>query len=362
VAQLSGVDWSAWRARAAALALSVAAGALFAWAQLPLPWMIGPLLAMALGKAAGWSLDATEYTREGGQIVIATALGLYFLPAVAAEVMRYLPWMAVAGAMAIFTGFVGSVVCRALMGRRSDGERELDDATAYFGSIPGGANEMSLLAERFGGRVDRVAFAQSFRILVVVVGIPFAYKFGDIHGLDSYEQVGMAVDALGLVELLALSALGGFVFARLNVPNAFMLGPLAVTIALTATGHGFSAMPGWMSAAAQLCLGCALGAKFERDFFRSAPRFMAVVGFSTLVSMALTTAFAWVLWRMAGIHMATAALAVAPGGIAEMCVTAKVMHLGVPVVTAFQVARVVVLVLSSGVVYRWILRRHTIGA
>jgi hypothetical protein len=89
---------------------------------------------------------------------------------------------------------------------------------------------------------------------------------------------------------------------------------------------------------------------------------MAVVGFSTLVSMALTTAFAWVLWRMAGIHMATAALAVAPGGIAEMCVTAKVMHLGVPVVTAFQVARVVVLVLSSGVVYRVILRRHTIGA
>ena len=57
-----------------------------------------------------------------------------------------------------------------------------------------------------------------------------------------------------------------------------------------------------------------------------------------------------------------AALAVAPGGIAEMCVTAKVMHLGVPVVTAFQVARVVVLVLSSGVVYRVILRRQSVGA
>lgn len=340
------------------MGLCIAAGSLFAWAHLPLPWMIGPLLAMALGKAAGLSLESTGHTREGGQIVIATALGLYFSPPVAAEVVRYLPWMAVAGAMAILTGFVGSVVCRALMGRRADGERELDDATAYFGSIPGGANEMSLLAERFGGRVDRVAFAQSFRILLVVVGIPFAYKFADIHGLDSFDAAGLAVDVAGLAQLLLLAACGGVVFARLRIPNGFMLGPLAVTIALTATGHAFSAMPGWMSAAAQLCLGCALGAKFERDFFRSAPRFMAVVGLSTLVSMALTTAFAWVLWRAAGIHMATGALAVAPGGIAEMCVTAKVMHLGVPVVTAFQVARVVVLVLSSGVVYRAVLRRQ----
>ena len=354
---MSGEGWSFWRSRVAALGLCIAAGALFAWARLPLPWMIGPLLAMAVGKIAGLSLESMNYTREGGQLVIGTALGLYFSPQVAAEVLRYLPWMLVAGAIAIFTGFAGSIVCRALMGRRPDGERELDDATAYFGSIPGGASEMSLLAERFGGRVDRVAFAQSFRILLVVVGIPFTYKFADIHGLENYEMSGIAVDAAGLALLMALSTCGGFAFALLRVPNAFMLGPLAVAIALTASGVGLSAMPGWLSAAAQLCLGCALGTKFERDFFRSAPRFMAAVGVSTLVSMVITTAFAWVLWRAAGIQMATGALAVAPGGIAEMCVTAKVMHLGVAVVTAFQVARVVVLVLSSSVVYRTMLRR-----
>ena len=40
-------------------------------------------------------------------------------------------------------------------------------------------------------------------------------------------------------------------------------------------------------------------------------------------------------------------LGTAPGGIAEMCITAKVLQLGVPLVTAFHVTRVVVLLLLT---------------
>ena len=42
----------------------------------------------------------------------------------------------------------------------------------------------------------------------------------------------------------------------------------------------------------------------------------------------------------------------APGGIAEMCITAKVLQLGVPLVTAFHVTRVVVLLLVHGAAVR----------
>ena len=48
----------------------------------------------------------------------------------------------------------------------------------------------------------------------------------------------------------------------------------------------------------------------------------------------------------------SAILATAPGGIAEMSLTAKNLQLGVPIVTAFHVARVVVLVLSIGPLFR----------
>ena len=60
------------------------------------------------------------------------------------------------------------------------------------------------------------------------------------------------------------------------------------------------------------------------------------------------------------LHPATLILATAPGGIAEMSITAKVLELGVPVVTAFHVTRVVVLLTCTAPVFtqlrRW--RRH----
>src|SRR6266849_4792204 len=44
----------------------------------PLPWMLGPLLAMALGKFLGADLASPKGGRATGQLIIGCALGLYF--------------------------------------------------------------------------------------------------------------------------------------------------------------------------------------------------------------------------------------------------------------------------------------------
>ena len=48
----------------------------------------------------------------------------------------------------------------------------------------------------------------------------------------------------------------------------------------------------------------------------------------------------------------TMILSTSPGGLSEMCITAKTLHLGVALVTAFQVARLVVVVLFSLPIWR----------
>jgi uncharacterized membrane protein AbrB (regulator of aidB expression) len=50
-------------------------------------------------------------------------------------------------------------------------------------------------------------------------------------------------------------------------------------------------------------------------------------------------------------------LGTSPGGIAEMCITAKVLQLGVPVVTAFHVTRYIAVLLLTAPLYRRIERR-----
>jgi uncharacterized membrane protein AbrB (regulator of aidB expression) len=72
-----------------ALLLCAAAGAACAWLRTPLPWMIGPLLAMAAFNFAGAQLRSPGGARAAGQIVIGTALGLYFTPVVGREVAQH---------------------------------------------------------------------------------------------------------------------------------------------------------------------------------------------------------------------------------------------------------------------------------
>ena len=74
----------------------------------------------------------------------------------------------------------------------------------------------------------------------------------------------------------------------------------------------------------------------------------------TVVMMLLSLGFGLFLAHTTGLHPATLILGTSPGGIAEMAITAKVLQLGVPVVTAFQVCRLVAVLILVGPLYKWV--------
>ena len=312
--------------------------------------MLGPLVAVAATRVAGWSVDAPPGGRQVGQWLIGTALGLYFSPLVAQRVGGFL-WLLILGAIfAIAVGYFSGYLLSILGGT--------DRTTALFASVPGGAAEMAVLGERFGARVDQVAAAQSFRILIVVVTIPSAFAALGLHGADPFLAASSEVRWPALAALLSVTAAAGFLLVRLNVPNAFVLGALVVTIPLTIGGVSASAMPRELLNGAQLLLGCALGSRFNRRFLARAPRFIAAVVATVAVAMGISILFALFMARLTGIHPATLVLATAPGGIAEMAVTAKVLELGVPMVTSFHVVRVILLLSCTAPLFAWLRERN----
>jgi membrane AbrB-like protein len=342
-----------WLQGGMAIAACTFGGALCAWVGTPLPWILGALFTMAGLRLAGLGFEAPPGARAAGQLVIGAALGLYFTPQVAAEVLSRWEILVAAAGFALVLAYAGAF----LIARLSD----TDSTTAFFSSIPGGASEMAVLGERFGAKLDRIALAQSLRILIVVTAVPLALTALDVHGVERHTEAAHAVSAGGLAALLAVSCAAALILRAVRFPNAFMLGPLFSTIALTAGGVAWTAMPNLFSAAAQVLIGCALGSRFDRDSMRRAPRFVAVVAVSVVAALALSAGFAIALARLDGLSPATMVLATAPGGIAEMCITAKSLQLGVPLVTAAHVARVVLLVTLVGPVFRtsrWLLRRQ----
>lgn len=221
---------------------------------------------------------------------------------------------------------------------------------------------MAILGERFGGRMDRIAAAQSMRILIVVSIVPAGITALGAHGTDVYVQGAKAFDAAGFALLMALTLAGGALCYRLRVPNAFVIGALAISIPLTGLSIDLSLLPTPVSNVGQCLLGCALGSRFQSDFLDGAHRFVSAVVVTVVLSIALSAAFGVAMAWAAGQPAATLLLGTAPGGMAEMCVTAKVQQLGVPLVTAFHVTRLVVLLLATPVIFprarAWYRSRH----
>jgi membrane AbrB-like protein len=321
------------------------AGALLAiLLKLPLPWFTGPLLTLAAANMSAARLPALPHARDAGQWIIGIALGLYFTPLVAREILRLAPWIALNIAFVWMLGLGGAWLLRRLSGESG--------TTCFFASPIGGASEMATQAERHGGRVDRVAAAHSLRIMMVALIVPFALQWLGVRGVDPYAPVAAGFDPVGLLLLGALGAAAAAVLARLGVPNQWMLGPLLVTAAITTQGIILSALPTAVSNAGQLLIGIALGTRFAPEFFRAAPRYLTSVAFVTLLYLLLSALFGWWLAGLALLPVPTAVLATTPGGIGEMAITAKVLQLGAPVVSAFHAIRMAAVVLTVGLAYR----------
>jgi hypothetical protein len=335
---------------AGAMAVCVAGGALCAWLGIPLPWMIGPLVGMAVFQFGGTRFEAPPGGRQFGQMTIGIALGLHFTPAVAREVLANAPAL-LAAAVGVF--LIGIVTSRVL--ERAAGT---DHATAFFSTAIGGAQEMVVLADRHAALADRVALAHSLRLLVVVTSVPVAITLLGQTGTDDYRPVAVPFDAAGLAFLAALSLAAAYAWQRTRLANPFMMGPLTLAIVLTVAGLQLSSIPSWLTNAAQLFLGCSLGARFQQSFLREAPRFVAAVLASVALMLLLCTALALaVSWSM-GVLPATILLACAPGGIAEMAITAKVLRVGVAFVTAAHVIRFAIVMLFTESAFKLLARRR----
>lgn len=71
------------------LAIALIGAVLAKYLHIPLPWLLGPLLAALFMGSIGKPLSCHPHWRKGGQIIIGMALGLYFTPALVQAISAY---------------------------------------------------------------------------------------------------------------------------------------------------------------------------------------------------------------------------------------------------------------------------------
>jgi len=330
------------------LGAAVAGGFVFSALNTPIPWLLGPLAFVAGINLAGIRIGCPNGTRQVGQIVIGTAIGLRFTPDVATVVLGQLHWMAIAAIVAVLLGGVGAAIQIRIA--------RLDPATAFFGNVPGGMAEMLTLGDRFGAEPVATALSQTVRVGIVVVTVPVGLTYLGTAGGDLFSLRTIPVDWSWLPLVIAGSAGSAFLLSRLGVTNAWMLGACAFAGLLTVSEIELSGLPDIFLILGQLLVGAALGERFDREPMRRAPRVIVGAVLSTALLLVASIVLAAAIGAVSGIPLTTMIAATCPGGLAEMSITAEILGLGVPLVTAYHITRIVVITLVTLPLFRMIQR------
>ena len=307
-----------------------AGGALASLIGWPLPWMVGSLLAVILLRCLG-GLDLREVpgARKGGQWLVGTGIGLHFSPAVLEQVLAHGGLLLAGALLTSLTSLIGIALLRAA---------GHDRATAFFASMPGGASEMVNLGQRNGAQAGEVAAGQSLRLLLVVLLVPALFQWW-LGAAPALAQTHGHSQPLALAALLAGGALLALLGQRLRQPNPWLLGPILFAAAGAVWLDQPLSLPPGTSELGQWLIGSALGCHFSREFFRRAPRFLALVLGATLLAMCAAALAAEALGWLGALDQRSLMLGMMPGGIAELSLTAEALALSVPLITGLQVLR-----------------------
>jgi membrane AbrB-like protein len=234
-----------------------------------------------------------------------------------------------------------SLVAGRLLALRDD----VSEVTGAFSLIAGGASGVVAVARELGADERVVTVIQYLRVFVVLVTLPLVtgLVFDPPHGLGSLDLAGAP-----LPEELAYTAIAlglGLLIARLvPISTATLLGPLAVAVALTATGWlGTPTVPVPLQWLAYALIGVQVGLRFTRASLASITRMLPLVLAIIVTMVAVTAGLGALLAWLTPVDALTAYLATTPGGLFAVLATAADSGSDVTYVMAVQLLRLVLI-------------------
>jgi membrane AbrB-like protein len=326
-------------------AIAIAAGWVAQTAGLPLAWMLGPFFACALVSGTGITLRPLPFAREVAQITIGLGIGLRFTSETLVATLLLTPAMLVATVYVIAYTMLAALLFRPLAG--------VNHPTAFFATAAGGVADMALIARDREGDASAVGITQALRVSMTVAIVPLlVVSFGQPGDVPAQvQQTGWS--SAWLLPVFASGFVLAWLVKKTALPNPWLVAPMFLGFALSATGMLSLSVPSFAIVGAQLLLGTWLGCQFRKELLLSLPR-VAMAGIAVSLFM-ISAAFAGatILSSLTSLSLATSFLALAPAAVTEMVITAKAMHLDPEVITGFHIIRIFAICSTALVVYRF---------
>jgi membrane AbrB-like protein len=261
--------------------------------------------------------------------------------------------------VAILLVTAGTVALSLAAGRVLSLRQDVSRVTGAFAMIAGGASGVVAVARDLGADDRVVTIVQYLRVFVVLVTMPLvtAVVFHPAHGVGTFRVAGGSV-AADLVYTAVAVVLGLLVARVVPVSTATLLGPLAVAVALTATGWlGTPTVPVPLQWVAYAVIGVQVGLRFTRESLVSIARMLPVVTVIIVAMVGATALMGALLARLTPVDGLTAYLATTPGGLFAVLATAADSGSDVTYVMAVQLLRLLVILALTPLLARYLRAR-----
>jgi uncharacterized protein len=336
-------------------ALSGACAALLHLAGLPAAFFLGPMAAGVIMGVNGVPIRVPHAPYIAAQAIMGAFIASAITPSILHSFIQDWPIiLGVVFAIIAASSFLGWVMSR---------WRVMPGTTGVWGSSPGAAAVMVIMAAEFGADARLVAFMQYFRVACVaglasVIAAVWTHTTGAAHPAT---QGFPAIHWKGFAETLLLvggCALAGRLF---RIPSGPMLLTLLFGSIFNLSGAIEIELPKGLLAATYALLGWSVGLHFTPAILAHAVRALPKILFSITLLIAFCGALAYVLTRTLGIDALTAYLATSPGGMDSIAIIAASTHVDVPFVMALQTIRFLIIVVTGPPLARFVARQMQVS-
>ena len=283
--------------------------------NIPLAWMIGPMIAVSIAALNGLKIYMPRLALSSILIILGLHIGNYIDQSLLGQMVGWI-WTTII----MFGYIIVSIVIVSKYLQKFSGYKE---KTSIFSAAPGALGPLMILAEYEKSDLSQVATAHLIRLIIIITVFPFIIvNLSATESLEMEKFDYMSQNHWYLVLLIIVSIIFIFFFDKAKIPAALLSGTLVASGILQILDIASYKLPDSSINFCLLILGASVGCRFANKTVREVATnsFHGLVATLLLVILGLIAAF--IATFFVDNNFLTLILSFCPGGIYEVAVIA----------------------------------------
>ena len=320
--------------------------------NIPLAWMIGPMIAASLMALSGFQVLMPRIALSSILIILGLHIGNYIDQNLLSQMVNWV-WTTVIMLLYII---VSILVVSKYLQKFSD----YNEKTSIFSAAPGALGPLMILAEYEKSDLSQVATAHLIRLIIIITLFPFIIvSLYPAEALELEKFDYMSQNHWNLVLLIIASLFFIYFFDKAKVPAALLSGTLVASGILQIFDIASYKLPDASINFCLLILGASVGCRFANKTFKEVANNSLHGLVATILLVLLGLAAAFIATFFVDNNFLTLILSFCPGGIYEVAVIAIAFDLEPDFVAFHHIIRLLMILFVVPIILKLISKKRT---